>query len=56
MDLHNYKDVADNYDRYLDVMYATENNHEGFQEFYLNLARHFGKGGVVDIACGTGLS
>ena len=54
MDLHDYKDVAENYDRYLDVMYAHENNHEGFQEFYLNLACHFGKGGVVDIACGTG--
>ena len=55
MDLHDYKDVAENYDRYLDVMYSQgQDNHEGFQEFYLNLARHFGKGGVVDIACGTG--
>ena len=54
MDLHDYKDVAENYDLYLEAMYSQENNHEGFQEFYLNLARHSGKGGVVDIACGTG--
>lgn len=55
MDLHDYKDVADNYDRYLEVMYSQEhNNHEGFQEFYLKLAKQYGGGGVVDIACGTG--
>ena len=54
MDLHDYKDVAENYDRYLEVMYETENNYEGFQEFYLRLAEQYGKGGVVDIACGTG--
>lgn len=37
MDLHDYKDVAENYDRYLDVMYSQgQDNHEGFQEFYLN--------------------
>ncbi|MBR5711983.1 MAG: class I SAM-dependent methyltransferase [Lachnospiraceae bacterium] len=55
MDLHDYKDVADNYDRYLEVMYSGENDkHEGFQEFYLKLAQQYGGGGVVDIACGTG--
>ena len=55
MDLHDYKDVADNYDRYLEVMYSQEHsNHEGFQEFYLKLAKQYGDGGVVDIACGTG--
>ena len=55
MDLHDYKDVAENYDRYLDVMYTQEHDaHEGFQEFYLDLARKYGAGGVVDIACGTG--
>ena len=54
MDLHDYKDVADNYDRYLAVMYETENHYENFEEFYLELARKYGKGGVVDIACGTG--
>lgn len=54
MDLHDYKDVAVNYDRYLDVMYSEFDAHEGFQEFYLELARKYGQGGVVDIACGTG--
>ena len=54
MDLHDYKDVAENYDRYLEVMFATNDAHEGFQEFYLELAKRYGQGGVVDIACGTG--
>ena len=54
MDLHDYKDVAENYDRYLEVMFATDNAHEGFQEFYLELAKRYGQNGVVDIACGTG--
>ena len=54
MDLHDYKDVAENYDRYLEVMYSEFDNHEGFQDFYLELAREYGQGGVVDIACGTG--
>lgn len=54
MDLHDFKDVAENYDRYLEVMYADMDKHENFQEFYLNLAREYGEGGVVDIACGTG--
>ena len=54
MDLHDYKDVAENYDRYLEVMYAHEDHHGHFQEFYLDLARKYGAGGVVDVACGTG--
>lgn len=54
MDLHDYKDVAENYDRYLEVMYSEFDAHEGFQEFYLQLAKKYGEGGVVDIACGTG--
>ena len=55
MDLHDFKDVAENYDRYLDVMYSQENSmHENFQEFYLELAKKYGSGGVVDVACGTG--
>ena len=54
MDLHDYKDVAENYDRYLDVMYSEHDNYEGFQDFYLELARQYGSGGTIDIACGTG--
>lgn len=54
MDLHDFKDVAENYDRYLAVMEEQDGHHEAFQEFYLDLARKYGAGGVVDIACGTG--
>ena len=54
MDLHDYRDVAENYDRYLEVMYEHDDHHENFREFYLELARRYGAGGVVDVACGTG--
>lgn len=54
MDLHDYSDVAENYDLYLEAMYADFDAHEGFQDFYLDLAKKYGSGGVVDIACGTG--
>ena len=54
MDLHDYRDVAENYDLYLDVMYRERDNYEGFQDFYLDLAREYGAGGVIDVACGTG--
>ena len=54
MDLHDYKDVAENYDLYLDVMYREHDNYEGFRDFYLELAREYGQQGVIDIACGTG--
>lgn len=54
MDLHDFTDVAENYDLYLDVMYKKENNYEGFLDFYLDLAKEYGKDGVIDIACGTG--
>ena len=36
-------------------MYTSEfDKHENFREFYLELARKYGAGGVVDVACGTG--
>lgn len=54
MDLHDYKDVAENYDLYLQSMYRVMDKHENFQEFYLKLAQKYGDRGVVDIACGTG--
>ena len=54
MDLHDYKDVAENYDRYLDVMYEKEDIHHGFKEFYLKMAQQYGRNGVIDVACGTG--
>lgn len=54
MDLHDYQDVAENYDRYLEVMYREHDNYEGFQDFYLELAKQYGQQGTIDIACGTG--
>lgn len=54
MDLHDYKDVAENYDLYLDVMYSEHDNYEGFKDFYLDLAKEYGSQGTIDIACGTG--
>lgn len=53
-DLHDFDDVAENYDLYLSEMYKNEDNHAGFQDFYLDFARQYGKDGVIDIACGTG--
>ena len=54
MDLFDYKDVAENYDRYLEAMYRDHDSYEGFLDFYLELAREYGGGGIIDIACGTG--
>ena len=51
MDLHDYADVAANYDFYLPSLGV---NSDGFEEFHLSLAEKFGKSGVLDIACGTG--
>ena len=38
-DLHDFEDVAENYDLYLDAMYREEDNHAGFLDFYLDFAR-----------------
>lgn len=54
MYLHDYHDVAENYDLYLAEMYREHDNYEGFQEFYLKLAKQYGQKGTIDIACGTG--
>ena len=54
MDLHDYEDVAENYDLYLDAMYRNEDTHSGFQEFYLDFAREYGKEGVIE-NCTTSL-
>jgi SAM-dependent methyltransferase len=51
MDLHDFEDVALNYDYYLK---AVSNYGESFERFYLLLAKEYGKSGIIDIACGTG--
>ena len=53
-DLHDFEDVAENYDLYLDAMYREEDNHAGFLDFYLDFAREYGSGGVVE-NCTTSL-
>jgi len=50
MDLHDFADVAMNYDYYLSSMV----NDETFVDFHLKLAKDYGKDGILDIACGTG--
>lgn len=52
MDLHDYTDVADNYDYYVDKIITGDMT--GFEEFHLELAGISGKYGILDIACGTG--
>lgn len=53
-DLHDFDDVAENYDLYLSAMYKEQDNHDGFLDFYLDFAKEYGEDGVIDIACGTG--
>ncbi len=36
MDLHDYDDVAENYDLYLEEMYREEDNHSGFSCFFIH--------------------
>ena len=54
MDLHDFEDVAMNYDYYLpEVINGSYLN--GFEKFHLTLAERYGNDGVLDIACGTGV-
>ncbi|HAN20236.1 MAG: hypothetical protein A2Y15_05120 [Clostridiales bacterium GWF2_36_10] len=50
MDLHDFSDIAENYDYYLNSL----GSYSGFEEFYLSLAQKYGEKGIIDIACGTG--
>ena len=54
MDLHDYADVATNYDLYLPEVVKNSYYLNGFEGFHLSLAEEHGKDGVLDIACGTG--
>ncbi|MCL2518356.1 MAG: class I SAM-dependent methyltransferase [Oscillospiraceae bacterium] len=51
MDLHDFDDVAMNYDYYLPSIGVIAEN---FIEFHLSFAEKYGKNGILDIACGTG--
>jgi ubiquinone/menaquinone biosynthesis C-methylase UbiE len=52
MDLHDFSDVAENYDLYIQVLFGGRD--DGVADFHLDLARQYGQKGVLDIACGTG--
>jgi len=54
MDLHDFADVAMNYDRYLKQLGANSHFLDGFEKFHLSLAEKYGRDGILDIACGTG--
>lgn len=56
MDLHDYNDVASNYDKYINELVGMSgfDNHTCI-EFHLELAKEYGSDGIIDIACGTGL-
>jgi SAM-dependent methyltransferase len=51
MDLHDFEDVAENYDFYLPTLGADNSQ----IAFHLDLAKSHGAGGILDIGCGTGL-
>jgi SAM-dependent methyltransferase len=51
-DLHDYMDVAENYDRY--VLAIPGGDDASVVDFHLDLAKEYGKNGILDIACGTG--
>jgi SAM-dependent methyltransferase len=53
-DLHDYEDVAENYDRY--VLVIPGGDDASVVDFHLDLARQYGSSGVLDIACGTGIT
>jgi len=52
MDLHDFDDVAQNYDHYQPVLSGGADS--GLVDFHLVLARDYGQNGILDIACGTG--
>lgn len=56
MDLHNYKDVAENYDLYVDVIQPESGplSQDSCVAFHSELAQKHGAEGIIDIGCGTG--
>ncbi len=53
MDLHDFQIVAENYDYYTRALFS-EHMHAQKIDFHLELAREYGRNGIVDIACGAG--
>src|SRR5512134_2492676 len=56
MDIHDYPDVAENYDHYIESLAGKTSGglSGGFETFHLDLAKRHGAEGILDIACGTG--
>ena len=52
MDLNDFDAVAKDYDYFLPALGLYSN---GLEEFHLSLAEKYGKEGILDIACGTGV-
>jgi ubiquinone/menaquinone biosynthesis C-methylase UbiE len=53
-DLHDYWDVAENYDRYVVALPGGDDT--SVVDFHLELAQQYGGSGILDIACGTGVT
>jgi SAM-dependent methyltransferase len=58
LDLHDYKDVAQNYDLYVKEIdkEREEMSEEKVVNFHNELAEKYGERGVLDIGCGTGIT
>ncbi|MCL5997566.1 MAG: class I SAM-dependent methyltransferase [Chloroflexi bacterium] len=54
MDLHDFTDVAENYDFYIPGISGADD--DGVVAFHTELARVYGAQGILDIACGTGVT
>jgi SAM-dependent methyltransferase len=53
--LHDYTDVAENYDLYISgIMQSVHGLTENFLSFHLELAEKYGRNGILDLGCGTG--
>lgn len=52
MDLHDFSDVAENYDHY--VAHITAQDDSSVVAFHLDLAQQYGQQGILDVGCGTG--
>jgi ubiquinone/menaquinone biosynthesis C-methylase UbiE len=52
MDLHDFPDVAENYDLY--VAHVITQDYDSTVTFHLDLAQQYGQQGILDIGCGTG--